>query len=358
MSCCSPTPARCRRPFSSPCTGRPVREVPTGGTDLVVAPGAQIVVPLAGLLLGEESPVIRVTATGAPVQAALQTSITRTLVPGGVDQVGAIAIAEASQVIPGVVVTQNPGADGASDAATKVRILSPNADTTATITAVPIGASQQAPAPTTVPLTAGLPTEVELGGLAVGQYTIEVSAEAAGPRRRVADDGLRRGSGLRVVHVCAGGRGAEPVRHAAGTHTRAHSGQPDGRAGHGHGGRRRRVVHDADHRRRAGERVGAADGADRLPAGCRRRRHPGGRIAIGRRRARRVPGVAVGRRRPADRRLPRGRVQKNRKRSGPRSHGSRSRYSAAARKTLLSTIMRRCRSSSRCRWLSRSIGRR
>jgi hypothetical protein len=152
---------------------------PTGGTDLVVAPGAQIVVPLAGLLLGEESPVIRVTATGAPVQAALQASITRTLLPGGIDQVGATAVAAPEQIIPGVDVTQNPGADGASNAATLVRILSPNADTAATITVTPIGASAEAPAPTTVPLTAGIPTEVELGGLAVGQYTVRVSAEQA-----------------------------------------------------------------------------------------------------------------------------------------------------------------------------------
>ncbi|WP_292824575.1 DUF5719 family protein [Microbacterium sp.] len=153
--------------------------MPTGGSDLAVAPGAQIVIPLAGLLLGEESPVIRVTATGAPVQAALQASITRTLLPGGVDQVGAIAVAAPDQVIPGVAVTQNPGADGASDAATLVRILSPNADTTATIAVTPIGASAEAPAATTVPLTAGMPTEVELGALAVGQYTVEVSAEEA-----------------------------------------------------------------------------------------------------------------------------------------------------------------------------------
>jgi hypothetical protein len=153
-------------------------QVPAGGTDVVVAPGVQIVVPLAGLLLGEESPVIRVTATGAPVQAALQASITRTLLPGGVDQVGAIAVAEALQSVPGVTVTQNPGAEGASGAATIVRVLSPNADTTATITASPIGASQQASPPTTVPLPAGVPTEVELGGLPVGQYTIEVSAGA------------------------------------------------------------------------------------------------------------------------------------------------------------------------------------
>lgn len=154
-------------------------QAPAGGTDVLVAPGAQIVVPLAGLLLGEESPVIRVTATGAPVQAALQSSITRTLVPGGVDQVGPIAVADALQSVPGVTVTQNPGAEGAPGAATLVRVLSPNTDTTATITASPIGASQQAPAPTTVPLPAGVPTEVELGGLPVGQYTIEVSAGAA-----------------------------------------------------------------------------------------------------------------------------------------------------------------------------------
>ncbi len=153
-------------------------QVPAGGSDLVIAPGVQIVVPLAGLLLGEQSPVIRVTATGAPVQAALQASITRTLVPGGVDQVGAIAVADTVQVVPGVTVTQNPGADTTSDAATLVRVLSPNADTTATITATPSGASPQSSAPTTVPLTAGVPTEVELGGLPVGEYTIDVSAGA------------------------------------------------------------------------------------------------------------------------------------------------------------------------------------
>ncbi|MET0782427.1 MAG: DUF5719 family protein, partial [Microbacterium sp.] len=80
---------------------------------------------------------------------------------------------------PGVTVTQNPGAEGASDAATVVRLLSPGADTTATITASPIGASQQPSAPITVPLAAGIPTAVELGGLAVGQYTVEVAAGAA-----------------------------------------------------------------------------------------------------------------------------------------------------------------------------------
>jgi hypothetical protein len=151
-------------------------QVPPGGTDLVVDGGAQLVIPLAGLQLGEESPVIRVTAIGAPVQAALQTSITRTLLPLGVDQVGAIALPELTEIVPGVTVTENPGAEGASDAATVVRILSPSADTTATVTASTVGAAQPIASPTTVPLAAGIPTEVELGGLAAGQYTITVSA--------------------------------------------------------------------------------------------------------------------------------------------------------------------------------------
>ncbi len=55
---------------------------PPGGSNLVVPPGERRVVPLAGLLLGEESPVVRVVASGAPVHASLQTSLTRVLLPG------------------------------------------------------------------------------------------------------------------------------------------------------------------------------------------------------------------------------------------------------------------------------------
>ncbi|MCR2810232.1 MULTISPECIES: DUF5719 family protein [unclassified Microbacterium] len=152
-------------------------QVPAGAGELVVGPGAQAVLPLAGLQLGEQSPVIRVTATGAPVQAALQTSITRTLVPGGVDQVGATVAPDRIQVMPGVTVTQNPDAEGSSDAATVVRMLSPDQDTTAVITASAVGTAAANAAPTTVPLTAGIPTEVDLGGLATGLYTVEVSAD-------------------------------------------------------------------------------------------------------------------------------------------------------------------------------------
>lgn len=151
-------------------------QIPPGGSDLVVAAGEQRIVPLAGLALGEASPVVRVTATGAPVQAALQASITRTLVPGGVDQSAAVIAAATTQVIPGVTVTAEPGAEGASDATTVLRLLSADADTTATVTVtdesgVPVNPQQ-------VPLVAGLPIEVELARLPVGTYAVRVDAPA------------------------------------------------------------------------------------------------------------------------------------------------------------------------------------
>ena len=153
-------------------TGGPV--VPPGG-DLVVAPGTQQALSLAGLALGQDSPVIRVSATGAPVTAVLQTSLTRTLVPGGVDQVGAIEKPENEIVIPGVAVAR---ADGpGTDAATVLRVLAPSADTTAHVTVTPTGVAQPVAEPIDLPLTAGLPLDLDLGGLEAREYTVSVQAE-------------------------------------------------------------------------------------------------------------------------------------------------------------------------------------
>ena len=152
-------------------------QTPPGGSDLVVAPGTQRVVPLAGLVLGEQSPVVRVSAVGAPVHASLQASITRVLTPGGVEQVGAIPEPEPALTITGVAVTRAPGEEGASDAATVLRVLSPSADGDATVTVTPVGREEPARDPETVPLVAGEPVEIALGGLGVGTYTVRVEGE-------------------------------------------------------------------------------------------------------------------------------------------------------------------------------------
>lgn len=149
---------------------------PAAGVDIVVPAGSQRVVPIASLGLGEQLPVLRVTAGEAPVSAWLQTSIIRTLDPGGVDQVDAAAVPAQSQTIPAVSVVRAPGEAGATDITTILRMLAPSAPGAATVTVTRVGAS--APARTdAVTLEAGVPLELELGGLDVGTYTVRVDAD-------------------------------------------------------------------------------------------------------------------------------------------------------------------------------------
>jgi hypothetical protein len=148
-----------------------------GGSDQIVPARTQVVVPLAGVVPNEESPVVRVSATGAPVAAALQSSLVRTLDPGGVDQMSPLASAARRLTVPGVAVASAPGEAGASNAATLVRLLSPSADATARVA---VHAADGSPVleVDAVPLTAGIPAEVELATLPVGRYTVVVQADA------------------------------------------------------------------------------------------------------------------------------------------------------------------------------------
>jgi hypothetical protein len=151
-------------------------QTPPGTDGIVVAPGTQELVPLAGIGVGEEAPVVRVTASGAPVSAALQSSITRTLLPGGVDQIGAIAAASENVVIPGVSVTETAVAAAEAGATTRVRLLSAQDATTATVTVTAVGGARVSTQE--VPLAAGVPSEAGLSGLPAGSYTVTVEAGA------------------------------------------------------------------------------------------------------------------------------------------------------------------------------------
>ncbi|WP_336631603.1 MULTISPECIES: DUF5719 family protein [unclassified Microbacterium] len=146
---------------------------PAAGKGIVVPARTQRVIPLASLAIGEESPVVHVLSSQAPVRAALQTSLTRILVPGGVDQVGDAGSPATSLVIPGVPVTVPPGDEGSSNVTTSVRLLSPSGAGTAT---VEVQGSAGAVQTQTVPLLEGVPLRLDLAGLAVGTYTVRVSS--------------------------------------------------------------------------------------------------------------------------------------------------------------------------------------
>lgn len=148
--------------------------VPPGGAGIIVAPGTQMTLPLAGFLLGEGSPVVRVSATGTPVVASLQTSFIRTLVPQGIDQVPAVQTADTRQQIVGVSIPEADATGEDAPARTLLRVISPFAATTATVTISAEGKQGSPSEP--FQLEEGIPIEVDLGRLAVGTYTVTVDA--------------------------------------------------------------------------------------------------------------------------------------------------------------------------------------
>lgn len=150
-------------------TGEPV--TPPGYGALSIPAATQVAVPLAGIAGAEVAPVIRVTATGSPVRAALQSSLVRTLDPAGLDRQGAVTSAQ-RQVFPGVVVTEQ-AADG-DGASVIVRLLG-RGDGTATIETNAEGGAASDIAPIEVPYEADHPVSVELGDLPAGRYTVTVS---------------------------------------------------------------------------------------------------------------------------------------------------------------------------------------
>ncbi|GGH37630.1 DUF5719 family protein [Microbacterium album] len=149
-------------------------QTPPGADAIPIPARTQVALPLAGLAGGEQRPVLRVTATGAPVRASLQSSLIRTLEPEGVDSQPAVRPASA-HVIPGVHVTARAAAS--DSAVTVVRLLS-ESDATATITVAGADSQGQARALEPVRLEAGRPLEVEVPGLAEGDHTVVVSADA------------------------------------------------------------------------------------------------------------------------------------------------------------------------------------
>lgn len=150
---------------------------PAGGRGLVVGAHAQIVVPLAGLIIGESNPVVRVESQGAPVATAMQSSRTQTLDPVGVDVFAGGLSPAPVQVMPGVTV---PAAVAEGSAAIDVRMLAPAAPegvtVTTTVTVTPVGAAD----PTVterVELTGDVPIALSIPGLPAGDYSVRVESD-------------------------------------------------------------------------------------------------------------------------------------------------------------------------------------
>lgn len=153
-----------------------------GSTGILVQPGTQRIVSLAGLAPNLRSPVVHVKATGGQVAAALQQSLIRGIQPGGVELTGPTTSPGTDQTIPGVVVSTISGeasadAGAVSDDTPSVRILVPG-DSPATVS---VGVQSEDGASTgtslEVQIQPGIATEVPLGGVAAGNYTVRLNSD-------------------------------------------------------------------------------------------------------------------------------------------------------------------------------------
>lgn len=141
---------------------------------VIVPAESQVALPLTSIAAGSDYPVVKVTATGSPVRAVLQSSLTRTLDPAGVDLQDAVAAPQRHPVLPGIRVFENDGDN--SDMAV-VRLMSPGTDAEAVVTLSEVGSSGTA-AELTVPLVADEPTELSLSTLPPGEYTARIESDA------------------------------------------------------------------------------------------------------------------------------------------------------------------------------------
>jgi len=152
----------------------------TGRVDLdteqyLVVPGSERVVVLGGLAPEERRVAVHVTSTGGRVTAHVQDSTLDGFTPTGTDLVVASAPPARRQVVPGVALLATEVDD--PDAGV-LRLLAPGGSTTtARVRLLGPDGVEDLPGAGELTLDGGVVTDVPLGGLPAGAYTLVVDAD-------------------------------------------------------------------------------------------------------------------------------------------------------------------------------------
>jgi len=140
---------------------------------VIVPPRSQTALPLTSFATGNDLPVVKVSAVGAPVRAALQSSLVRVLDPAGIDLQDSVAGPQQRLVFTGV---QAFPANGDDAEMAVLRVLAPGVDARVQVKVQAEGATVPVDE-FTVPVEADLPAQVSLSGLEPGRYTVEVESD-------------------------------------------------------------------------------------------------------------------------------------------------------------------------------------
>lgn len=149
--------------------------VDTGAERHLVAPGEQEVVVLGGVAAEQRRLAVHVTTTGGRVSAYLQDSAIDGFTAAGTDLVAPGAVPARRQVVPAVSVAE---ADVDQPGSGTLRLLVPGEKgATARVRILGADGVQDLPGAEAVDLAPGAVTDVPLGGLPAGAYTVVVDAD-------------------------------------------------------------------------------------------------------------------------------------------------------------------------------------
>ena len=156
--------------------------VAPGLSGIIVAAGSQRVISLAGIAVGQQSPVVHVASRGGSVSATLQTTVVRGLTPSGLsivtplDEPALRHVIAALPIIASQSVLEQFTADGGTDGLPTLRLLAPdNADAVVSVTLIPVAGGTGLS--TELQLDAGTVRDLPFTGLADGEYSVVVDSD-------------------------------------------------------------------------------------------------------------------------------------------------------------------------------------
>ena len=149
-----------------------------GATGILVQPGTQRVVSLAGLAPNLKSPVVHVVSRGGQVAASLEQSSIQGISPRGAEIMGTTSKPALVQVIAGLQVSgQTAAPEDSESAVPSIRLLVPGDE----VAVVQVGLISEGGAATgaslQVQLQPGIATEVPLDSLGAGSYTAVIESD-------------------------------------------------------------------------------------------------------------------------------------------------------------------------------------
>ncbi|WP_426998628.1 DUF5719 family protein [Pseudarthrobacter sp. N5] len=157
-----------------------------GSRGLLVAPGTTRSIVLAGLAPGEDQLSVHARSAGGPVAAVIQQSVLRGLTPGGVDFIAPGVAPASRQVMTGIdiqdaaAIKTATAKRGYADAGPALQITVPGqSDAVVEIRLFGRDGQKALPDGGVVTAKAGTVTEVPLGGVPAGHYTVSASSDVS-----------------------------------------------------------------------------------------------------------------------------------------------------------------------------------